>query len=496
MKKGFILFFLFLLFSSTSRSQEKIFLTLDKTVDIAMQKSYRIKMLEMRVKSSTMKLKAREAALKTQVFMNIKAPDIENISDYKWNSNLQQDEIVRQNTTLWQSELSVQQPLNFWGYPTNGFISLNYKLYRYTQSSNDDINQTDFYNRFYLKFVQPFFLPNDMKNRLEEAELELRDKQLEYLVDQMEIVEDIADEYYDLFERNYKKNFYKDQVTTLIRILEIAKAASLSDSSHIMDVSQIQLDINNAEEMVLSEEGKYRERIANIKQKLRLTNEYLINLGTDLNLKPIEVNIEEAISFGLKLNPDLERLQIEKEKSEILKEYEEGENTFHMTLEATYGLEKKNQVFRNLWDEFDNSNSISLNAYLPIWDGGGNKFRVQAAELDIIQNELSILEKQQDIKKNIKSSYISMNEYYERLKNIISSVSLAEELTEKRISLYTEGKISLTNLLKTAEQVTQTKHNLIEVYIRYRKTLLELKKQTYYDFENNRSLLDDFSNDL
>lgn len=139
-----------------------IHLTLDSAVDIAIHNSYRTKMLEMQIEKSMYWLKARQAGLKTQVYMDLKSPDLQHISDYKWNSILYRDEIVRQNTQLWQSDLSIKQPFILFGYPTNGYFSLNYKLYRYLQRDNGH-SEVDFYNRFYVKFEQPFFLPNELK---------------------------------------------------------------------------------------------------------------------------------------------------------------------------------------------------------------------------------------------------------------------------------------------------------------------------------------------
>ena len=184
------------------KAQQIIQLTLDSAVDIAINNSYRIRNLEMEIERSMYWLKARRAGLKTQVYANLKTPDLKQISDYKWDSTLGRDVIVRQNTQLWQSDFSIKHPVTFFGYPTNGYLSLNYKLYNYLQRFNSDI-ETDFYNRLYLKYEQPLFLPNELKNDLEEAELDLKDIKLEYISDRMEIIDDISDDYYDIFKSKY-----------------------------------------------------------------------------------------------------------------------------------------------------------------------------------------------------------------------------------------------------------------------------------------------------
>ena len=107
------------------QGREVIQLTLESAVDVAINNSYRTKMLALEIDRSIFYLRARKASLHTQAYMRLKSPDLQNISDHKWNSNLGREEIVRVNSTLWQSDLSVLQPLILFGYPTNGYLSLN-----------------------------------------------------------------------------------------------------------------------------------------------------------------------------------------------------------------------------------------------------------------------------------------------------------------------------------------------------------------------------------
>ena len=103
-------------------------MTMDSMVDIAINNSYQTKRLEFEIKSSLHWLRAQQAGLKTQIYMNLISPDLSNISEHRWNSTEGRDEIVRLNTQHWESDLSVKYPLIFWGYPTNGYLSLNYRI--------------------------------------------------------------------------------------------------------------------------------------------------------------------------------------------------------------------------------------------------------------------------------------------------------------------------------------------------------------------------------
>ena len=138
---------LFLQVGNSLHAREIVHLTLESAVDIAMENSYRIKILEMAVQRNYSRLKAERAALKSKLFMNVTAPEYDAVSENKWNSTLRRDEIIRQNTRRWQIDLSLQQPVIILGYPTNGYLSLNNKTYKYFQK-NDEGDDVDYYNRF------------------------------------------------------------------------------------------------------------------------------------------------------------------------------------------------------------------------------------------------------------------------------------------------------------------------------------------------------------
>jgi len=477
--------------ASAAEAKKSIHLTLDTAVDIAINNSYRTKMLRMQIERSMYWLKARQASLRTQVYMNLKSPDLQRVSDYKWNSTLYRDEIVRQNTQLWQSDLSIRQPVMLFGYPTNGYLSLNYQLYRYLQKDNGN-EGVDYYNRLYVKFEQPFFLPNELKNDLEEAELNLENIKLEYLANRMAIIDDISDDYYDLFGLSYRNLIYENQLAHLERLREIAVSVAARQSPRKIESTQIELEISNVKENLLGNQSTLRLRIASLKQRLRINVEDSLYVIPEIRLAPIEVDLDQALAYGYENSPQLQRLHLNKRRAEIDVENQKGRNAFHMTLEMTYGLEKKNHHFQTLWERFDNSNSITLNAYLPIWDGGGRKARIQAELVDLNRRELQIVEEKEDIRKDIVNAFTNLKEYYQRAINMKKSMELSDEVTETSIEQYERNQISLQDLLQILNRHMETETKFLEVYLGYRRSLLDLVRYTFYDFEKNVSLLEVF----
>jgi outer membrane protein len=479
------------LVSDITVAKNAIHLTLESAVDIAINNSYRTRELELELKRSVHYLNAYKAGLHTQVYMHLKTPDFSNLSDYRWNSTLYKDEIVRINSTLWQSDLSVLQPVILFGYPTNGYLSLNYRVYNYQQYDEGN-KEIDWYNRLYLKFEQPIFLPNELKNDLEEAELDLQDIKIRYIADRLEIIEDIADDYFDIFELMYAQKIHQNHLFLLQGTLDRCNKLVAEDSSRHLEMTQIKLEMSNVVESQLSNQAQVRNDLANLRQRLRLSQNDSLYVIPALNIIPINVQLDQALQLALKNTLQLQRLHLSRRRSEIDVENEKGRNAFHMTIEATYGLEKKNHQFNYLWNQFDNSNSLTLNAYLPIWDGGQRRNRIEAELLDIDRRDLNIEQEREDIINDVTNFYTNLNEFYNRTLNMQNSVSLSKTLTSESIKQYGRGEISLQALIQIINRHKETEEKFLQVYSSYRRSMLELSLQTLHDFETNRSLLEQF----
>ena len=77
--------------------------------------------------------------------------------------------------------------------------------------------------------------------------------------------------------------------------------------------------------------------------------------------------------------------------------------------------------------------------------------------------------------------------------NMESSLQLANQVPEKSIENYAAQEISLQDILQILSRHLETEKNFLDVYLRYRGSLLYLTINTYYDFEKNVSLLDQVS---
>ena len=115
------------------QQQTPIEMTLERMVDLSLSDSYRIQNLNLSIERTRHRLAAEEARLKTNVSMTMSVPEFESSADPRWNSTLGRNEIIHETTRRWEGSLSIRQPVILFGYPTNGYLSLNNRVYRYNQ---------------------------------------------------------------------------------------------------------------------------------------------------------------------------------------------------------------------------------------------------------------------------------------------------------------------------------------------------------------------------
>lgn len=485
---------LFLFVSSClcgSSLSQTIDLSLERAVSIAMENSYRIRRLELGIERTRLFLKARRARLKSSVALELKSPEFEKISDYKWNSILQRDEIVRQNTRLWEAELSVSQPVILFGYPTNGYLSLNSRTYRYDQKKGDD-DDTTYYNRYFVRYKQPILQPNFLKNDLTEAELDLEQENLRYISDQVDLIDDISDDYFDLFEEAYRTKLYAQEVETLERILDIAEVAAEEDTEREIELLQVKLELGNARERLLRNRSRVRSETENLRGNIGLRKDVTLQLDPDIDIRPLSVDSDEAIQYGLSLRPRLRELEIRKRMEEIDLDNTKGRNAFHLDLELTYGLEKQDDVLSDLWKQYDNSYSVSVEAYIPIWDWGRRKALIAADQISLRRSELAIEEFRENVETDIRQAIDDLAEFERRALTMEENLESAESLAEASIEQYEDGRMSLQDVLRSVGTQIQTGRNFLNAYLGYRRAVLTLMTETYYDFEFDQPLIERF----
>ena len=470
-------------------------LTLERMVQLALSNSYDVRFLNMDVEETRQRLRAERARLRSSVELEVSAPDFQSISETQYNSTLGRNQIIRENSRRWEAELSIRQPVILFGYPTNGYLSLNNRVYRYAQRDEDGERDLTYYNRYFVEYTQPLFQPNELRNSLAQAELDLESAEVDFTEDVLEIVQETSEDYFQLFENRYREEINAGFVANLERGLEVAQGLASADPSRAIDSDQISVELANAREQLQQSLSQFRLQAAQLRTQLALAPSDVISVDPVIELRPIEVDVQRATAFAMELAPTLRELDIEYRAGEIELDETQGEDGFRVDVSLSYGREMQDPAFSEMWDEPSNSYTLDVNAFVPIWDWGERDARVQASQIELTQTELQIEQARAEIVSDVQNEVRNIEELQQRALSMQGNLALATNLSTQSLERYRDGSITVVDLLQSFRRQVDTAGNFIDAYLGWRQALLSLQELTYYDFEFDAPVLERFGID-
>lgn len=460
-------------------------LDLERMVDMALSTSYRVRQLNLGIDRTQLRLRSQRARLRSRVDLDLSAPDYRSITENRWNSDLGREELIHENSRRLEAELSVRQPVILFGYPTDGYLSLRNRIYRYSQVGEEGQSDIRYYNRAFVSYTQPLFQPNELKNDLEEAELDLEDAELGFYDDVVEIIDDVSDDYYDLFEEAYGTVINEAHVANLALAEEAAAELAEASPERSVELGQIRVELANAREQVQQARSQFRLEAASLKARLGIPEADSVVLEPVIEVRPLPIDVDAATTFALELSPRMRQLEIRHREDEIDLDQTRGRGGVQVDLELTYGREMRDPVFEHMWGDPTNTYTVGVNGEIPIWDWGERKYRIQAAEIELRQTELRREQAMDDIRSSVQNEVRNVEEYQSRAVAMEQNLELARQLSEATLALYAQGEMAAVDLLQTFRREADTARNLLDAYLGWRSAITSLWELTYYDFEED-----------
>jgi outer membrane protein TolC len=229
-----------------------------------------------------------------------------------------------------------------------------------------------------------------------------------------------------------------------------------------------------------------------VKQRLGLAEADSITVEPVFYLEPMEIDVEEATTYALELTPRMRQLDISLRNSEIRLEETKGRGGFRMDVSFSYGRERRDELFDNIFTDPDNSYTVDVNAYIPIWDWGERNARVASSSIGLDQTRLRIEEAERGIRASVRNEVLNVQEYQNRTLAMQENLDLARSVSDGSFQQYESGAISALDLIQSLRREMDTANNFLDTYVGWRNALLSLQEMTYYDFERGMSVMERF----
>lgn len=481
--KTLLITFTFGGFCYHSHAQDIKILTLENALKIAEQHSPQLIQSRLSLTQSEESLKAQNAAMKSNFSFTLNPFSYsKNRSFDDYNSDWFSSETKSSSGTF-----TISQPLKW----TDGKIAFN-NNFNWQESSSDkagSVKRQRFTNNIYISLEQPLFTYNRTKLQLRELELSYENTKLSYAIQQLNIEKSVTQNFYSVYQSQKDLKIAKDEYKNQEENYNIIK--NKVDAGLLAKEELFQAEVNFAS----SKSSLYNKEIAlenakdGFKQMLGMDLNEDFMILANVEVRPIKVEMQKAIEYALQQRMELRQKEISLEKALFGLIQTKSQNEFKGSISAKVGIIGDNKNFGDIYKNTTDNQNISLSLNIPVWDWGEKKARIKSTEASIESTKLSNLEEKKTIVLNVRK--VCRN-----LPNLINQIEIAKQneknairTYELNLEKYKNGSITGMDLQQFQNQLTQKKQALTNALIQYKMELLNLKIQTLWDFETNKSYL-------
>jgi len=469
-------------------------LTLEDAMNIAVENSPTIKQSKINMERNREYLNAQLAMLKSHFALNVTPIEYSNSETYEeYYSQWYNSERMVSNAGL-----VISQPIRW----TDGTLTLR-NNFEYKSTSSETFDNfsdpadptivtntyTGFDNNLYLSYNQPLFTYNRTKINLKRQELALENATLSYSIEMLNIERQVTQAFYAIYQKQMSVEIAVEEFENQKVSLDIIKSKVEAGLSAQEELLQAELNYSTSQSNLENAKVDLENAKDEFKRLIGISLYEDIKIATNIEYKPVLVDLEKAIEHGLSQRLELTQRKIDLNNAEFDLIETTATNEFRGDVDLSIGLMGNNENFAHIYEKPTRSPQVGVTFSIPIFDWGERKARIRAAELQVESRELDLQNQKDDI-------VINIRQIYRNLKNLNSQIKIARQ-NEKNAKLtyeinlerYKNGDLTSIDLERYQNQLSQKKMDLANALINYKLELLNLKIQSLWNFEDNTSFV-------
>ena len=492
MKKT-ILFLVLLMGVSFRMHAETYLLDLEKSIDIAKQKSYDMLRLKQDLKIAAYNLKSATSKFKTHVDLNLTTPQYtETVRQFEDTTGMSFYPVKQLN---YSGSLIIKQSL-----PTDGNIYIRSGL-----SDYDDFNGNDrlFNMNTRLGLTQPIdalYGYNSIKSSYKQAALAFERSSKQLKREELNLVYNVTNVFFNLISVQKSEEIARMNLERQKEAYTIAK--NKFEAGLIREVDALQMEVDLAEAQNNYDLAMINQSSAknSFKELIGLELADSVVLSSELTYKIVIVDPQKAVKLAMdnRLEIREQEIQIELSKMNIKRQKAEGMikgdftayfekvgvSNQSLNTNLSSAVNQSYQDFKNRPRNF----GIGFNITVPILDWGENRALVNAAKAQLQQNYYREEETKRSIEREVLNLVDELNSSLKRLQLLEKNVVVAEKSFSITRQRFSDGNIDSQALALERERLNGAYNSHLRAYINYQLMLADIMRKTFYDFQRDSSI--------
>lgn len=459
-------------------------LTIEKAMDIAEGNSPTLRRSHMNLDRYQQNLIAQRASLKSRFSLKLNPVDYN--KSRKFDNRLSQwytNEGFSSSGTF-----QVDQPI-LW---TDGVVSLiNSFGWQYNNSDISDVknNNKAFSNNLYLQLSQPIFSYNKRKMELKQIEYDYENANISYALQRLNTEKDITQQFYSVYMAQSQLIIRREEFTNAQQSYDIIRNKVEADLAARDELFQAEVNLASARSSVEEQQVSLENAKDQLKQTLGMPLNDDILVFAEINIKPVDVNLEKALQYGLESRLELRQREIESKELAFDMIKTKALNEFKGDIAVSFGLIGDNRNLENIYDNPTQNPRVAISFSVPLFDWGEKKARIKAQKVAQQINELEFHEDKVGIELNIRQTWRSLENLLSQIKIAEQNVLNAQRTYDLNLTRYREGDITGMDMNQFQTQLSSKKTAYTQAQINYKIELLNLKILSLYDFEHDAPIV-------
>lgn len=490
--------------SATATWANPVELTIEKAITLALNQGYEAQRLRLQLTEAQHNMDFNRRLSKTSIDLSLQAPNFsESVQSIPQPNQLPIYNTV--GTLSWRGTLQLTQPILF----TNGSLTLTSDFQQLRQSvfqEQTDVTERSkrFLSNIGIRFDQPLLVPNQRKLNLERAQLQLTRAQQTYTSSQLNEIYNITNSFYATYRAQRQLEIAQNALTQSTQSTELAQKKYEAGLIPEVEALQMAVVLARSQNQLLQAQGNFIRQSNALKLDLGLSLEDSIAVQAILELTEFEIDQNIAIEHGLRHRASLRQIEIGQRLDEISLQEARANGAIRGNLSAS--LERtgvtstqpetasSRDLFDASWEDLrrrPRNLGLQFSLTVPLWDSDLNRARVARAQSQLDQSKLSLENERKQVTLNILNTIGRLHESKSRLTVLKQSEQVAQRGYEIDLARFENGDIVAQDLTRTRDDLIQAQQTYLEAYIQYQLAIADLKRQTLYDFENNKSLVEE-----
>ena len=312
---------------------------------------------------------------------------------------------------------------------------------------------------------------------------------ISYALQQLNTEKSITDQFYSVYMAQSNLEISREELVNAQQSYDIIKNKVEADLAAKDELFQAELNLATARSSVDESQVNLENAKDKLKQTLGMRLDEDILVFAEVEIKPIQVNLDQAISHGLGSRLELRQREIESKELEFDMIKTKALNEFKGDVSISFGLIGDNSHLNKVYNNPTQNPRVSISFAVPIFDWGEKKARIKAQKMAQRINELEFQEDKVDIELNIRQVWRNLENLRTQIKIAEQNVQNAQLTYDLNQTRYREGDITGMEMSQFQTQLSNKKITYTQALINYRIELLNLKILSLYDFDKNIPLV-------